>query len=160
MVGAAVAVAVIVIGTLFFRGLQQGGRASGSTGGSTPACSPRPCAAPSGFEADLSTIEVRDGQVSFLVAFKNRTQSTPFEAVSYRHTSPADFQLRSSAGVQQGPTFNSACPQWPELKIERGASAGPERLCFKEPSGGMAGAVVVWSPDLGLLFDDVRIPLG
>ncbi|HEY8678964.1 MAG TPA: hypothetical protein VIN39_10075 [Candidatus Dormibacteraeota bacterium] len=55
--------------------------------------------------------------------------------------------------------FSPGCPDWGQLQIEHGASAGPEPLCFATPASGLQGAVIVWSPDLGLLFDDVRIPL-
>ncbi|MDQ6884840.1 MAG: hypothetical protein M3077_11495 [Candidatus Dormibacteraeota bacterium] len=121
-------------------------------------CSPHPCAAPEGFEADFTAIRAVDGVLRMAVTFHNHTTGG-FEAVSSRHTSPADFQLRDAAGHQTDPIFSSLCPHWAELRVERGKSAGPEPLCFAAPAGDVRSAQVIWSPDLGLLFDDVQIPL-
>jgi hypothetical protein len=94
------------------------------------------------------------------VRFVNHTRPQTFEAVSYRHTSPADFQLRDRTGIATRPVFvGNACRDWPEVDVPRGAATGPEPICFKAPSGGLKGATLIWSPDLGLLFQDVTIPL-
>ena len=121
-------------------------------------CSPQPCAAPQGFEADLHNISLEAGILRMSATFRNRTTGG-FEAVSYRHTSLADFQLRGADGQQSRPVVSALCPAWPELKVERGASRGPVPLCFRAPSGNFHSAQLIWSPDLGLLFDDVQIAL-
>ncbi|HEV2012326.1 MAG TPA: hypothetical protein VGR77_00355 [Candidatus Dormibacteraeota bacterium] len=148
--------ACLVIGMLAAGSLRQLGQAV-----TTPPepCSPHPCAAPHAFEVVISDITATNGIVMLHVTFHNRSKADPFEAVSYDHTSPADFQLRSAAGQQRPPAFSGQCPDWGELRIEHSASAGPKPLCFAAAHDGLKGALLVWSPDLGLLFDDVRIPL-
>jgi hypothetical protein len=121
------------------------------------ACSPRPCAAPKGFEIDISDVRSAAGITSFQASFKNHTASD-FGATSFRPTSPRDFQLRLKDRVEVPPSFSADCPDWGELHVERGSSAGPAKVCFQTPTA--AGASVVWSPDLGILFREVRIPLG
>jgi hypothetical protein len=121
------------------------------------ACAPKPCAAPKGFEIDISLVRSAGGITSFQAGFKNRT-AADLGSTSYRPTSPRDFQLRLKDRSQLPPTFSADCPNWGELRVERGASAGPVKLCFQTSSA--AGSYVVWGPDLGLLFDDVRISLG
>jgi hypothetical protein len=153
-----IAVAVlgcVLLAVLAALSLRRVGQAVSKTAMS---CSPSPCSAPEGFEVDISGLSVAGDTVMMQVAFKNRTVADPLEAVSYRHTSPADFQLRTATGQQVSPVFNGRCPNWPELKVQRGASAGPKPLCFR--GAGFNGAQLIWSPDLGLLFDDVQIPLG
>jgi hypothetical protein len=119
-------------------------------------CSPQPCAAPKGFEVDISMVQSVAGVTSLQASFKNRT-AADFGTTSFRPTSPRDFQLRLKDGRQLSPIFSRDCPNWGELHVERGGSAGPVKLCFQTSSA--AGALVVWGPDLGFLFDDVRIPL-
>lgn len=136
-------------------------RTTGAGGATSSAfsCSPMPCAAPRGFEVDIAGLRIEADQVRMQVSFKNQTQPQPGEAVSYRHTSPADFLLTTTAGERLRPVFNADCPQWPEVQVPRGGSAGPEPLCFAAPSTGLKGARLVWSPDLGFFFDDVVIRL-
>ena len=121
------------------------------------ACSPKPCAAPKGFEIDISEVHSAAGITSFQASFRNRT-AADLGTTSFRPTSPRDFQLRLQDRRQLSPWFSGDCPDWGELHVERGGSAGPVKLCFQTPTA--AGASVVWGPDLGILFDDVRIPLG
>jgi hypothetical protein len=121
------------------------------------ACSPKPCAAPKGFEIDISEVQSAAGITSFRASFKNRT-AADLGTTSFRPTSPRDFQLRLKDRRQLPPTFSGDCPDWGELHVERGAAVGPVKLCFQTSSA--AGTFVVWGPDLGILFDDVRIPLG
>jgi hypothetical protein len=148
--------ACLVIGILAAGSLRQFGQAV--TAPPQP-CSPHPCAAPHGFEVAISGITTTNGIVRLQVTFHNNTKADAFDAVSYNHTSPADFQLRSAAGQQRPAAFSGQCSDWGELRMERGASAGPKALCFPAPAGGLTGAQLIWSPDLGLLFDDVQIPL-
>ncbi|MDQ6691620.1 MAG: hypothetical protein M3Z13_02525 [Candidatus Dormibacteraeota bacterium] len=151
-------VIIVVCGLAVAAGPSLGPLADQAVSGAGPeACSPSPCAAPHGFEADISNLVVAGGRLSMNVTFHNRT-SNRNRAVSFNHTSPADFQLRMRTRQQLKPIFDNECPQWSELRIARGADAGPETLCFQATS--LSGAQLVWSPDLGLLFDDVRIPLG
>ena len=137
--------------------------APAGAGGATSSafgCSPMPCAAPRGFEVDIASLRIENSQLRMQASFKNRTTPQAGEAVSYRHTSPADFLLTTTAGERLRPVFNADCPQWPEVQVARGGSAGPEPLCFPAPSSGLKGARLVWSPDLGFFFDDVVIGLG
>jgi hypothetical protein len=152
-------VAVILLAILAAIGLAFGpnGLLAGSSPASSPEpCSPAPCAAPHGFEVDVFAATAGDEMVVVKVGFKNHTPEG-FGAGNYRPTSPADFQLRQADGSQVRATFGGACTDWGEIHVIRGQSAGPESLCFK--AGSVTGAYLVWSPDLGILFDDVRIPL-
>ncbi|HEY0493718.1 MAG TPA: hypothetical protein VGD57_09650 [Candidatus Dormibacteraeota bacterium] len=150
-----VAALLLLLGALALSALR---RVEQTTAPPAQSCSPAPCAAPNGFEAYFSNIHVSGEELTIDVRFKNQT-SGGFEAVSYRHTSPADFQLRGADGHQSPPHFSQTCPGWRELRLERGASAGPVTLCFPAPAGDYHQAQLIWSPDLGLLFDDVRVAL-
>jgi hypothetical protein len=119
-------------------------------------CSPQPCAAPKGFEVDISDVHSAAGMTSLQARFKNRT-AADLGTTNYRPTSPRDFELRLKDGSRLLPVLTAGCPDWGELHVERGGSAGPVKVCFGTTS--TAGASVVWSPDLGLFFDEVRIPL-
>jgi hypothetical protein len=152
------ALACLVLAVVAIGGLRQVGQVLTATSASP--CSPSPCSAPHGLEVDIADITTANGVVMMQVRFKNATTPDALDAVSYRHTSPADFQLRSRDGQQERPRFETRCPDWGELRIERGASAAPKPLCFAAPAAGLSGAQMIWSPDLGLLFDDVQIPLG
>ena|SRR2546425_1588328 len=125
--------------------------------GQTP-CAPSPCAAPGGFEADVSNVQTASGVVTADVTLRNKTTGG-LEAVSYRHTNPADFQLSGTDGVDRSPVFNADCPDWGEVRVQRGQSLGPFRLCFEPPRQGLAGAVLLWNPDVGLFSHRVSIPL-
>lgn len=119
-------------------------------------CSPRPCGAPKGFEVDVGSIDVGSGRLVLTVSFRNHTLPQTFEAVSYRHTSPADFSLRVGGKTYQ-PVFDAQCPNWPELDVQRGATSPERTLCFAVSSA--AGATLVWNPDLGAISQPVSIPL-
>jgi hypothetical protein len=131
--------------------------ANSSPGSSAEPCSPSPCAAPHGFEVDVLGATAGGGQVEVTVAFKNHTPQG-FGAGNYRPTTPGDFQLQLADGSRLRPSFGGACSDWGEIHVVRGGSAGPESLCFKATSA--AGAKLAWSPDLGILFSQVQIPLG
>jgi hypothetical protein len=148
-------VACLVVAAVALGGV---GRIDRAVAGTPAFCAPRPCAAPHGFEIDITGIPTENGRLVLHVMFTNRTKPDTFEYVPYRHTSPADFQLRTADGHQEPPVFSSDCPDWHELRIQRGARAGPLILCFKAPAA-VNGAQLIWSPDLGFLFDDVQIPL-
>lgn len=151
-IGLAVLAAIgLALGPMLRGNLQQ---ATGS--GDAQPCSPTPCAAPKGFEADISNVQSANGTTSFDVTFKNHT-AADLGTTSYRPTTPHDFRLRLKNGDSLRPVFGAGCPDWGELHVERGSSAGPVRLCFK--TSATAGAVVAWSPDLGFLFVEVGIPL-
>ncbi len=119
-------------------------------------CAPSPCGAPAGFEVDVTSVDVKSGYIEVTVTFRNHTQPQLFEAVSYRHTSPADFSLRAD-GQTFSPTFNTDYPNWPELDIKRGATSTFRTLCFAVPSS--ANAVLIWNPDLGFIAEPVSIAL-
>jgi len=120
-------------------------------------CAPSPCGAPDGFEVDVTNVRPMDDHLAITVVFRNHTKSQLFEAVSYRHTSPADFLVRSS-GRDVRPMFNAECPSWPELDVARGATSPSRTLCFGTRSS--SGAVLVWNPDLGFISQPVSIALG
>lgn len=119
-------------------------------------CAPSPCGAPAGFEVDVTSMRTNPDYIALTLVFRNHTRPQLFEAVSYRHTSPADFTLRTGGQTLQ-PVFNSACPNWPEIKVERGSASSPQALCFAVVSP--RGAVLVWNPDLGFIPEPVSIPL-
>lgn len=122
------------------------------------ACAPSPCTTVQGFEADVSNLQTGTGLVSVDLTLRNKTAGG-FEAVSYRHTSPADFQLNGTDGVDRAPIFNSDCPDWGVVQVQRGATAGPLRLCFEPPRVGLQGTVLLWDPDVGLFSHRVSIPI-
>ena len=148
-------VAIGLVGLAALRSMQHGSATPRRT---TDSCAPRPCAAPSGFGAYFSAVAVADGMMTMQVAFINHPHDQGF--VDYNHTSPADFQLRDGDGRQVKPLFSAACPDWGELRIKIRDSAGPQPLCFPWRHADARGAEVIWSPDLGLFFDDVQVPLG
>jgi hypothetical protein len=119
-------------------------------------CAPSPCGAPAGFEVDVTGIDQRSSYAVLTVVFHNHTKPQMLEAVSYRHTSPADFSLRAGGRVYS-PVFNSECPAWPELDVPRGSTSPPRQVCFAVAS--TAGTTLVWSPDLGFISEPVEIAL-
>lgn len=119
-------------------------------------CTPSPCGAPAGFEVDVTSMHATPDYIALTLVFRNHTQPQLFEAVSYRHTTPADFTLRAGGRTLQ-PVFNSQCPNWPEIKVQRGSASAPQALCFAVASP--RGAVLVWNPDLGFIPESVSIPL-
>ena len=125
-----------------------------------PACSPKPCTAPGGFELYVRGVDFTSGsgRVTLDVRFRNNTPGGQFEAVSYRHTSPADFSLTVDGGGKISPTLSAGCPNWLEDRVERGGGAGPDRLCFDVP-GGTTKATLYWSPDEGFLSVTGSVPL-
>ncbi|MGH7903376.1 MAG: hypothetical protein ACREPA_04510 [Candidatus Dormibacteraceae bacterium] len=131
-----------------------------STGSAATPCAPQPCAAPSHFQAVFAHMAVRGSLVSMTVTFHNRGDAGPLSANDYNHTSPADFALVGADHVSRPEVFPAGCPNWGELRIKYGTSAGPERLCFRAPPGRLSADKIVWSPDLGLLFNSVTIPIG
>ena len=145
---------VLLVGAAALASMQAG-RSVGQV--SVDTCSPKPCAAPSGFGAYFSGVVVADGVVHMNVSFINHPHQQVL--VDYNHTSPADFQLRHADGSQTKPVFNAECADWGELKVRIGDSAGPVPLCFGAHALGTQGTFVIWGPDLGLTFDDVQVPL-
>jgi hypothetical protein len=121
-------------------------------------CAPSPCASLQGFEADVSNVQAGPGAVTVDITLRNKSAG-PFEAVSYRHTSPADFQLSATDGVDRSPVFSADCPDWGQVRVQRRATAGPLRLCFEPPRQGLQGAVLLWSPDVGLFSRRMTIPI-
>jgi hypothetical protein len=131
-------------------------RSPGQTG---PACAPKPCTAPKGFEVYVSDVHLSEGVVRLEVSFRNSTQAEFLETVSYRHTSPADFSI--DPGRNDGrPVFDAGCPDWPEVRVARGGNMGPMPLCFRAATTGLQGAVLNWRPDLGLFSVAGSVPLG
>jgi hypothetical protein len=150
IVAAVVVVAMVVLGAAAFIALEP--RLPGSSDGRGPACSPKPCTAPGGFELYIGGASLDGGRLVMEVSFKNNTPAGGFEAVTYRHTSTADFTLAYPANNNAKPITDAACPGWEEARIERGAPSptGPDRLCFNAPPGGLADAELRWAPDEGV----------
>jgi hypothetical protein len=156
-VAAALGVIVLAVGAYAALSLQPHENASGqSSSDPNQRCAPSPCGAPAGFEVDVTSTDVRSGQVVLTVVFRNHTTPQLFEAVTYRHTSPADFSLRVGGRVYQ-PVFSSDCPNWPELDVPRGGTSPARTVCFAVTS--TAGATLVWNPDLGVISHPVSIAL-
>ena len=154
-----VPVTLVVVGVAAYAAisLQRQGNPSGQASTDpNERCSPSPCGAPAGFEVDVTGTQVKTGYVMVTVVLRNHTKPQLFEAVSYRHTSPADFSLRAG-GRTLRPVFNADCPDWPEVDVQRGATSGPQTLCFAVAT--TAGADLVWNPDLGFLAEPVSIAL-
>jgi hypothetical protein len=126
-------------------------------GTTTDNCAPRPCAAPSSFEIYISDVAVAGGRATMAVRFTNQKPSVGFEAVSYRHTSPVDFSLRTPDGTMSPPAFSADCPNWPEVRVERGATSDAYRLCFATTA--ISGLVLIWDPDLGIFPHRTEIAL-
>ena len=155
-VGLGIIALFLVLGALAATSLRQ---VAQSVTRSAAPCAPAPCAAPNGFEVKVTNVSMVNGVVTMDLRFKNGTRADPFEAVSHRHTSPADFRVLLANGEELSPRFDQDCRDWGELQIKRGATAGPERLCFTAPAVTMRGSQMIWSPDLGLLFDSVQFDL-
>ena len=154
-----VPVVAIVVGIAAYTvvSLQPRGNPSGqSSHDPNERCAPSPCGAPAGFEVDVTAIDAAAGHLVLTVVFRNHTQRQVFEAVSFRHTSPADFTLRAN-GKEIRPEFDASCPNWPELDVQRGSTSDPRQLCF--PVSSPAGASLVWNPDLGFISEPVSIAL-
>jgi hypothetical protein len=124
-------------------------------------CSPKPCTAPGGFELYVRSVDFTSGsgRVTMEVSFKNNTPAGQFEAVTYRHTNPADFSLAIEGGGKIRPTFGAGCPNWSEDRVVRGGAGGPDRLCFDVPPG-TTRATLFWSPDEGFFSVTGSVPLG
>ncbi len=125
-----------------------------------PDCAPPPCAAPNGFEVDVTNVTVEGSLLKLDVGFRNHT--TPgLEAVSSRHTAPADFHVQLPDGSRIPPTFSGpGCAEWAELHIDRGASSESKPLCFASGGTPLRDLMLAWDPDLGLIPQPVAIPLG
>lgn len=153
----AVGVVVLTAGAYAALSLQHHDNASGqSSSDPNERCSPSPCGAPAGFEVDVTSMDVKSGYLLLTVVFRNHTTPQLFEAVSYRHTSPADFTLHAGGKTYQ-PIFNSDCPSWPDLDVPRGSTSPPRNICFAV--GSTPGATLVWNPDLGVIPRPVSIAL-
>jgi hypothetical protein len=153
-----VAIAVLILGGYTVLQLQPHTNPSGQAAADpNERCTPSPCGAPAGFEADVTQFSVQGDRLVLMVAFRNHTKPQLFEAVSFRHTSPADFTLQVGSR-KLSPIFNEACPSWPELDVNRGSISSPRMLCFAV--GSAEKAVLVWNPDLGFISQPVSIPLG
>ena len=152
-------VGLVVVGLAAYTvvSLQPRGNPSGQASRNlNERCAPSPCGAPAGFEVDVTAVEMKPGHLALTVLFRNHTQPQLLEAVSYRHTSPADFTLRAN-GETLRPAFSADCPNWPDVNVQRGATSAPRPLCF--PIGSSAGTVLVWNPDLGVVSEPVSIAL-
>jgi hypothetical protein len=158
-VASLVAVAALVLGLAVYTALALQPRGNPSGQASTDPnerCAPSPCGAPAGFEVDVTSVETRGDHIAVSVVFRNHTRPQLMEAVSYRHTSPADFTLHAGAQVYR-PIFNVDCPNWPEVDVQRGATSSSRTLCFATATPD--GAALVWNPDLGFISEPVSIAL-
>ncbi len=134
-------------------------RRSGDGG---PVCAPKPCTDIGGFELYVRDITIGPGRLTMNVSFTNHTPGGGLEAVSYRHTSPADFAVNVKASRNNNrPVFGAECPQWEEPRIERGASSGADRLCFEGSfANTLSSLELTWTPDTGVFPVTGSVPLG
>jgi hypothetical protein len=157
LVAAAVALIVVVAAAVTLSTM-NGSRGASGTQASAPQCSPHPCTELDGWKVYVSGIDRSAGRLALDVRFRNDTPGGLFEAVSYRHTSPGDFYLETASTGRIKPTTRDGCPAWREDRIERGAGAGPDHLCFDAP-GSTGASELWWNPDTGVLGATGSIPL-
>ncbi|HEV1997823.1 MAG TPA: hypothetical protein VGR61_06805 [Candidatus Dormibacteraeota bacterium] len=134
---------------------------AGGSPGASRRCTPMPCANPHDFELylDRSTARPGDGRLLRLSArFVNGHNDPTSVNGNQNRADLLDFQVRDSQGRQSKPVFDApGCGHWDSSEIPYPQSLGPKPICFRPD--GPPPLTVVWGPDLGLLFDDVRIPL-
>ena len=131
-------------------------------GASAPVCAPKPCTEIGGLELYVRDISISPGRLTMNVSVTNHTPGGGLEAVSYRHTSPADFAVNAiSSRSNNRPVFGAQCPRWAE-QIERGASSGPDRLCFEgvDFAYTLSSLELTWTPDTGVFPVTGSVPLG
>ena len=132
--------------------------ATGGGAATAPLCSPRPCTELDGFKVYVTDVQRSADRLTLKVSFRNDTGVGVFETVSYRHTGPLDFSLQDPGTGKLRPTTGPGCPAWEEARINRGSSAGPDRLCF-DVVGAEVAPLLWWSPDQGLLAASGSVPL-
>lgn len=154
---------VLVVGGVALRSMFASGTAGpggGSPGASGP-CSPQPCANPHDFDLYLARSPARPGDGNLLrlaARFVNAHDDATSVNGNKNRADLQDFQLRDNAGNQVKPVFDApGCEHWDSFEIPYSQAFGPRPVCFRP--AGPAPLTLVWGPDLGLLFDDVRIPL-
>ncbi|MDQ6746508.1 MAG: hypothetical protein M3010_00165 [Candidatus Dormibacteraeota bacterium] len=155
--------AIAVSGALALRSMagQPGGASAGTTAGSRRECAPQPCADPHEFELHLTRGAAHPNDRHLLrleATFRNAHYDSLSMNGNQDRADLADFQLRDGRGTQTKPVFDApGCEEWAATKMYYRQGFGPRAVCFRVE--GPAPLQVVWGPDLGLLFDDVRIPL-
>ena len=152
--------AVALVGGLALRSMFGSSTVGSSPGASRP-CRPEPCANPHDFELYLGRTAPRPGDGKLLrlsARFVNAHNDLTSVNGNKNRADPLDFQVRDAAGEQSPAVFDaSGCEHWASFEIPYSEGFGPRPICFR-PAG--AGPLtIVWGPDLGLLFDDVLIPL-
>ena len=156
------AAVMVAIGALALRSMfsPAPGPAGGSPGASR-ACQPQPCANPHDFELYLTSQPPQPGDQKLLrlsARFVNNRNDTTSVNGNKNRADLLDFQLRDGRGAQSRPVFDApGCAHWDSFEIPYPQAFGPRPICFRV--AGPGPLVVVWGPDLGLLFDDVRIAL-
>ena len=160
---AGAALVIVVVGGLAFRsmfGSSATGAGAANPGASHP-CRPQPCANPHDFELYLgrSAPEPGDGRLLRLSARFVIAHNDLASVNGNKHRADLlDFQVRDGDGEQTRPVFDApGCEQWAAFEIPYPQTFGPKPVCFRP--AGAPPLTIVWGPDLGLLFDDVRIPL-
>lgn len=152
---------MLLIGGVALSSMFGAGRGTSADPGATRPCHPRPCANPHDFELYLSRPPAQAGDHQLLrlsARFVNGRNDLTSVNGNKNRADLLDFQLRDGHGTQVRPSFDApGCQHWDSFEIPYPQGFGPRPICFKVTGPGPL--VLVWGPDLGLLFDDVRIPL-
>ncbi|MGI8608319.1 MAG: hypothetical protein ACR2MY_03680 [Candidatus Dormibacteria bacterium] len=157
LAAAGAVLAVVLVAIAAFESLRPG-RAVSRGATPSPQCSPHPCTELDGLKLYIQHSSTESGRLILDVTFRNDTGAQFLEAVSYRHTTPADFSLQYRGSGKVAPSTGPGCPAWPEVRIERGSAAGPERLCFLVPADA-SSQVLWWSPDQGAFSAAGSVPV-
>jgi hypothetical protein len=152
---------LVVVGGLALRSMFGARSTAGGDPGASHPCHPQPCANPHDFELYLAQQPAQAGDHQLLrlsARFVDAHNDMTSVNGNKNRADLLDFQLRDGHGSQVRPVFDApACGRWDSYEIPYPQSFGPRPICFRV--AGPAPLTVVWGPDLGFFFDDVRIPL-
>jgi len=146
---------------------------TGITGMAAHGCAPAPCADIRGFELRISHVSraASAGQggdpagsarvVTMRAAFRNNFASTPLDANDDLRADPADVKLRDARGQEHDAVFSAApgCARWQAVTLPKGATLGPQPLCFEVADNARGALTLIWSPDVGPFVPPAAIPL-
>lgn len=125
---------------------------------------------PAGFDVTVSDVRVpaAGGRITLQVSFHNASSRQ-------QRADPLDFTLREASGATARPVFDQACPRWTRADLhpaggasqsprdaeaqQVGPAFGPVPLCFAVDHPVIAGATLVWTPDIGFFGAPVPIAL-
>lgn len=137
------------------------GATSGGGPGASRPCNPQPCANPHDFDLYLTRQPAQEGDHQLLrlgARFVNAHNDALSANGNHNRADPQDFQIRDGRGTQTRPVYDApGCARWDSYEIPYPEAFGPKPICFR--TAGPAPLMVVWGPDLGFFFDDVRVNL-